>query len=151
MTRIERHIDIDASAEEVFDVLTDLDLLPTWSTTTVETHGTPPKPLETGETFTQTLRVLGRTVDVRWTVSELQRPQKVAYTAESDDNGTLRMVQNVAERAGGSRVQLEIDYELPGGLLGDVLDSVYAERRNEREIQHSLENLKELVERRARR
>jgi hypothetical protein len=45
MAKIDKHIDINATGEEVFGVLTDLDLLPSWSTITTETHGTPPKPL----------------------------------------------------------------------------------------------------------
>jgi uncharacterized membrane protein len=59
------------------------------------------------------------------------------------------MVQSVEETEGGSRVDVELDYELPGGLVGELFDSAYAERRNERELEHSLHNLKELVEARA--
>jgi glucose/arabinose dehydrogenase len=44
------------------------------------------------------------------------------------------------------RVELSVDYDLPGGLLGDLLDRLYVERRNEREAEHSLQNLKDLVE-----
>jgi hypothetical protein len=47
----------------VFEALTDLDLLPVWSTITVETHGTPRKPIEEGDTFAQTPRVLGRNLE----------------------------------------------------------------------------------------
>jgi hypothetical protein len=46
-------------------------------------------------------------------------------------------------------VDVELDYELPGGLVDELFDSAYAERRNERELQHSLHNLKELIEARA--
>ncbi len=56
------------------------------------------------------------------------------------------MRQVVVPTSGGSSVQLVVDYELPGSFLGELLDRVYVERRNEREAQHSLENLKDLLE-----
>ncbi len=56
------------------------------------------------------------------------------------------MRQVVVPTDGGSRVELVVDYELPGSFLGELLDRVYVERRNQREAQHSLENLKDLLE-----
>ena len=149
MAKIDKSTEFNASPEQVFEALTDLDLLPVWSTITVETHGTPRKPIEEGDTFTQTLRVLGRNLESNWTVTRLERPRKVAYSSEAPGGGLLRMVQTVEEADGGSRVDVELDYELPGGFIGELFDSAYAERRNERELEHSLHNLKELVEARA--
>jgi uncharacterized protein YndB with AHSA1/START domain len=149
MAKIDKSIEVNASPEQVFEALTDLDILPVWSTITVETHGTPRKPIEEGDAFTQTLRVLGRNLESNWTVTQLERPRRVAYSSEAPGGGLLRMVQTVEEADGGSRVDVELDYELPGGLIGELFDSAYAERRNERELEHSLHNLKELVEARA--
>lgn len=149
MAKIDRSIEVNASPEQAFTLLTDLDLLPTWSTITVETHGTPRQPIEAGDTFAQTLRVLGRNLEARWEVTELDRPRKVAYSSEAPGGGLLRMVQTVQATSEGTRIDMELDYELPGGLVGELFDSAYAERRNERELEHSLHNLKELAESRA--
>lgn len=149
MAKIDTSIEVSASREQVFEALTDLDLLPVWSTITVETHGTPRKPIDEGDTFVQTLRVLGRNLESNWEVTQLERPRRVAYSSEVPGGGLLRMVQTVEEADGGSRVDVELDYELPGGLVGELFDSAYAERRNERELEHSLHNLKELIEARA--
>lgn len=146
MAHIEHTTEIDAAPEAVFDVLTDLDRLPDWSTVTVSTHDAPPKPLSAGQTFRQTLRVLGRNLDVDWEVKEVQRPNRLAYEATAPGGGRLRMTQQVRQAGDGSRVELDIDYDLPGGFVGEWLDEHYAERRNEREVEHSLHNLKELVE-----
>ena len=56
------------------------------------------------------------------------------------------MKQTVSAAGGGSRVALEIDYELPGGLIGQLIDRAYVEGHNEREAEQSLQNLKELLE-----
>jgi uncharacterized protein YndB with AHSA1/START domain len=146
MAHIERTINIDATPEEVFAILTDLDRLPEWSTITVATHDAPEDHLQVGATFRQTLRVLGRNVDCDWRVTEVDRPRKVAYDATAPGGGQLRMAQQVHEDGTGSRVELDLDYELPGGFLGDAANWAFVERRNEREAEHSLHNLKDLVE-----
>ncbi len=72
------------------------------------------------------------------------REQRVA--PGHDDVNDVQRVVGVVPTDGGSRVELVVDYELPGSFLGELLDRLYVERRNEREAQHSLENLKDLVE-----
>lgn len=146
MPHIERTIQIQASPDEVFRVLTDLDRLPDWSTITVSTHEVPDSALQVGSTFRQTLRILGRTIDCDWRVSELDTPHRVAYEATAPGGGELRMAQQVRADGAGSQIELDLDYQLRGGFAGELLDRAYMERRNEREAEHSLHNLKELLE-----
>ena len=146
MAHIERSITIDATPEDVFTVLTDLDRLPDWSTVTVETHDTPEGGLRNSQTFRQTLRILGRNVEAEWRVEDLQAPNSIAYTATGPGGAALRMAQHVRAEGNGCRVELDLDYELPAGFAGAALNRAYLERRNEREVEHSLQNLKELVE-----
>jgi hypothetical protein len=70
MTQIRQTIDVDARQEDVFTVLTDLDRLPDWSTITVATRDAPAQPLSKGDTFRQSLRVVGRQLDNDWTVTD---------------------------------------------------------------------------------
>jgi uncharacterized membrane protein len=56
------------------------------------------------------------------------------------------MKQTVVPTDSGCRVEVELDYELPGGLLGALADRAYLERRNEREAEDSLHNLKDMLE-----
>jgi uncharacterized membrane protein len=146
VARIERSIRIDAPLEEVFDVLTDLDRLPDWATTVVENHDVPDGPLRPGQRFRQTVRVAGRNLESDWVVRSVDRPRQVGYEATAPGGGELRMIQRVTSDGDGSRVELELDYQLPGGLLGEAVDRAYVERRNEREAEHSLQNIKDLVE-----
>jgi uncharacterized protein YndB with AHSA1/START domain len=146
MAHIERTIDIAAPPEEVFGVLTDLDRLPDWSTITVATHDAPDGHLDVGDTFRQTLRILGRNLDCDWKVTDVDRPNHVAYEATAPGGGQLRMAQHVRADGDGSRVELDLDYELPGGFGGEMVDRAFVQRRNEREAQHSLDNLKDLLE-----
>jgi len=146
MAHIERSIDIEASPDDVFKVLTDLDRLPDWSTITVSTHDAPSGDLKAGDTFRQTLRVLGRTIDCDWRVTEADPPNRIAYEATAAGGAHLRMAQQVRGDGDRSRVELDLDYELPGGFVGELVDRAYVERRNEREAEHSLHNLKDMIE-----
>jgi hypothetical protein len=79
-----------------------------WSTITAETHGTPRQPIEEGDIFEQTLRVLGRSLHTRWRVGQLERPHAVAYDAEAPGGGVLRMVQQVHDSDGVSQVEVQL-------------------------------------------
>jgi len=46
----------------------------------------------------------------------------------------------------GTEVTAEIDYTVPGSLLGKVADRLFVEKNQERALHHTLENLKQLAE-----
>jgi uncharacterized membrane protein len=52
----------------------------------------------------------------------------------------------VADEGQGSRVRLEVDYDPPWGILGEIADKVLFERRHEEEAESLLVRLKELCE-----
>jgi carbon monoxide dehydrogenase subunit G len=146
MAVIERSVEIDKPPDEVFAVLTDTDKLPHWATVVEETRNCP-KPMTDGCTFQQSIRIAGvLKLDVDCRVEHIEAPKSVTYVADGPGGARARMTQQVAPAGAGSRVEIEIDYDLPGGVLGDLIDRVYVERRNEREAEHSLANLKDLLE-----
>ena len=55
-------------------------------------------------------------------------------------NGTIE------PSGGGTRAAVEVDYQLPAGFLGEVANRLFIERSVERDVRHTLENLKERVE-----
>jgi len=145
VTEINRSIDIAGPPEAVFRELTDLNRLTRWSTIT-DSHDGPDEQLSRGQEFDQSIRVAGVKLPTHWRCVECEPPRVVAYEATSAGGGRLHMRQSVEPTPIGSRVDLHVDYDLPGGVLGDLLDKLYVERRNEREAEHSLQNLKDLVE-----
>ena len=146
MARIERQIEIARSPQHVFALLTDLDRLPEWATIVIDTREVSDQPLRKGCTFRQTLKLFGRELETEWRVEELAPPRHVAYAATAPGGGTLTMRQTVEPSDRGSRVALELDYELPGGWLGELLDRRVVEQHNEREADRSLQQLKHLLE-----
>ncbi|MBW3577274.1 MAG: SRPBCC family protein [Actinobacteria bacterium] len=146
MAQIQESVEIERTPQEVFEVLTDLDRLVLWATMVVENHDLPDGPLQSGDSFRQTLRVAGLNLETEWTVLEVDPPRQVMYEAQAAGGGRLHMAQRVTEAGAGCRVEVDVDYDLPGGFLGEALDRLYVERRNQREAKHTLENLKDLME-----
>ena len=145
MTGIERNIEITAEPTVVFGNLSHWANLPRWSTITHKHNGVD-RCTGVGQEFDQTIRVAGLPLDTHWRVTEFKPPRSIAYEVTAVAGGRMTMRQRVIPVEGGSRVELEIDYELPAGLLGELLDRLYVERRNQREAEHSLHNLKDLIE-----
>jgi uncharacterized membrane protein len=148
MTRIERSVHIEESQDRVFRVLTDLKLIPRWAVIAQDTYVRPENELTSaGQEFHWTIRIAGIDLETDWVVSEYDPPRAVSYNVTSPRNGRLEMKQRVLDAGdGGCRVELEVDYDLPGGFLGEALDKVIVEHRNQAAVERSLNNLKELVE-----
>ena len=146
MTRVERTIEIDAPPEKVFELLTDLDRLQEWATIAGDAVNPPAKPLTQGARWKHKVKVAGVELEGVWNVVAIDPPRLVEYEATRSEGGWLKMRQSVAPSDRGSRVELEVDYELPWGALGQAVDKLVVERRNDREAEESLENLKNILE-----
>ena len=146
MARIRREIEIGRPPEDVFTVLTDLDRLPDWATIVADTREVSDTPLRVGCTFRQRLRVLGQELETSWRVTEFDAPRLVAYEATGPAGSRMDMRQTVQPVPGGSRLTLEVDYDLPGGAVGEALDHLVVHSQNEGEAERSLEQLRGLLE-----
>ena len=47
---------------------------------------------------------------------------------------------------GGTRFTMKFDYQMPGGGMGKIIDRLFVEKMNVKNLEDSLENLKALVE-----
>ena len=148
MAHIARTIEIDRSPEEIFDYITDLDRLTEWATVVKETRDLGERPIQQGTTFSQTVKAAGSVeIDCTWRVKQLERPRHVHYEATAPDGGEMQMSQTVTRLDDGrSKVEIDLDYEVPGGILGQIADKLIFEGQNEKEADTSLENLKRILE-----
>ena len=146
MGHISRSIGIRRGPADVFALLIDVHRLPEWATTVIETRDLSHPSLQVGCTFHQAFRLLGREFDSEWRVTTFEPPTRVAYAATSSKGGGLEMTQSVRPDGDGSEVRFDIDYELPGGLVGRMIDRAGAEQQAGREAERSLRNLRDLLE-----
>ena len=144
MARILRDVTIECSCEVVFGVLRDIDRLPEFSDMTVSVEGGPGRPVEVGDTFDQVVKVAGKELDTQWEVVAVEPPHLLQFSGRSVANGRATLIERFTPADGGCRVEMEVDYDLPLGFLGELLDALVVERRNEKEAETILSNLKAL-------
>ena len=96
-----------------------------------------------GDSFRVIYKVLGVTFDEKFTVTEYERPNRIKSTFSGGMTGTFAWTfEPLGE---GSKINVDIDYQLAGGPLGKAVDSLMLQRVNEKTIEDTLQNLARLA------
>ena len=146
MSHVRHSIHIDAPPEDVWEIGRDPDRIPEWNTTVVSVKDLQ-GPIDTpGARFTTVSKIAGRPLDITWHIEEVDAPRFFVATATTPLGGGARQRVDYEPEDDGTRVTIDMEYEVAPGLLGQVLSKVFAERAIERDVHHSAENLKAVVE-----
>jgi carbon monoxide dehydrogenase subunit G len=140
VVRIELTIDVARPAEDVFAHLVDLDRLPEWQESAVESRAD--EPLAEGVRIFECRRALGREVHSELEVTEFEPPRRLTLkTLKGPVKFTVD--HRLAEADGGTQLTVVAEGKA-GGLmrLGEPLLA----RTVETEMQKDFERLKELLE-----
>jgi len=140
VVRIELTIDVARPAEEVFAHLVDLDRIPEWQESAVESRAD--EPLAEGVRIFECRRALGREVHSELEVTEFDRPRRLILKTV---NGPVRFTvdHRLAETDGGTRLTVVAEGKA-GGLMR--LGEPMLARTVETEMRKDFERLKELLE-----
>ena len=88
MTKLEREIEIEASPDAVYDVLSDPTCLGEWVTIQEELEEAPEgRDLKAGDTLRQRMKVAGQRFKLSWTVIESERPSRIVLARRGYDRG----------------------------------------------------------------
>ena len=143
MAEIKKSVTIDATANEVFDIVEDpsnfTKFVPNVSDV-VDIHRTERR---IGDTFRVIYKVLGLTFDEKFTTTEYDRPTYLSSAFKGGMNGTFRWSFEPHGRQ--CQVTVEINYDVAGGALGKAVDAVMLERTNAKSIEGMLENLRRMA------
>jgi acetyl-CoA C-acetyltransferase len=138
-------IKIDASPESVWAVLMDPNRLGDWVTIQCAVSDVPEGELHQGDSFRQTLSLAGAKFDVRWTVSQVDRPRFAEWTA-SGPRGSSAVVRYELDQDGdGTEFRYRNEFELPGGGAGRLAGRL-SSRVAGRAMQSSLKRLRKVAE-----
>ena len=146
MPTIERSIDIDRSADDVWAVLEDVRRLPEFSPSTVEV--TAPSRLDhVGQRFRQVVVLAGRRFESEWEVAGLV-PDRCLAIEGSLVPGTHYRIHEQLTPTGpdGCRFTLRMQYKLPFGPLGRLAGKLGVEAKAADEAAGLLAGLKRVVE-----
>ena len=140
MVRIEYSIDVARPADEVFEHLVDLDRLPEWQSSAVESRAD--GPLAEGVRIFECRRALGREIHSELEVTEFERPRRLTLKTLK---GPVRFTvdHRLAEADGGTRLTVVAEGKA-GGFMR--LGQPVLARTVEAELRKDLERLKELLE-----
>jgi len=146
--RIEKSIEIKAPPEKVWEMLA-FDRHPEWSEEyqraeySSEVH-TPEDKYKVGASARITTK---HKEVVNIDIVESLENEKIAYRAQG-----IKGAQNVIgtfvlkSTATGTELKTVTDYEIPGGILGKILDKSFVQRALKKDFEKSLEKLKNILE-----
>src|ERR687885_469628 len=143
MAEIHKSVSIDAPAERVFDLLDDPSAIPSYTPNVERVEDVRQTEQRIGDTFRVIYKAVGMTFAEAFTITEHQRPTRLASRFENGMNGTF--VYQVSPQGQQTTLTVDVRYDLPGGALGKAVDALLLERTNEKTMEKQLENLQELA------
>ncbi|MEE8369584.1 MAG: SRPBCC family protein [Dehalococcoidia bacterium] len=144
MSRIVKSIQIDAPQDQVFTYAADVDKQAEWVVFIKEIKVTSGDGQSRGTTDRCVAKLGLRTqvLEAEWT--EFRPPDSFGRRITSGAKMEGRIA--FAPQDGGTRVQWNISYKAPHGMLGSLVDVFFMNRVFQNEVEESLENLKKALE-----
>jgi uncharacterized membrane protein len=136
----------DAPIEKVFALGLDYQRYPEWNVSYVEIKEVIGPPGAVGTKVHAVMRTLGRQMEGWAEIVEIDPPRRIKTTGSATTGGQLDVTYRLTPAGTGTDFELEVEYELPAGIFGQIADRLFIERAIERDLRHSLENFKALVE-----
>jgi uncharacterized membrane protein len=143
--KVERSIEIAASAERLYEVIMNPHCLEQWVTIHSSLENAPSGTLTQGSRLTQRLELAGRCLTVHWTVVENDPARRVVWEGQGPMHSHAGVVYEFEPLAGRTRFSYCNEFALPGGPLGRLAGPV-VRRVTTGEVDRSLSRLKALVE-----
>jgi carbon monoxide dehydrogenase subunit G len=142
MANYEQSVWIDRPVEEVFKFATQPENEPQWNTSMQESEITSEGPMGVGTTVRSVSRVLGRTAESTWKVTEYEVNRKKAVKSTS---GPIPFESAAVFESieGGTKLTFTIQAEA-GGIFKLIAPVIV--RMGKKQTENSFANLKELLE-----
>jgi len=147
MGHIRETVSVHAPIERVWELVTDYARFPEWQTNLIEVKDFEGVPGEVGFAYRAVYKALGRRIEGRFEIAKVERPRFLEEKGEMPGTGeatTTTVLESTPD--GGTACTFTMDYEMGAGFLAGLADRILFERAIERDIRHSNENLKALVE-----
>lgn len=141
MAKVAASIEVPVAPERVWATITDLEAYPDWLVIHEGFPEAPPGTLRTGDRYKQTVKLLGLSRDIAWTVSEIDEPHQITLTGKGPVGIKLKAGYVLEPVDGGTRVGYEGEF---GGMALRPFGS-QVEKEAEKAGRRSLENLRDLL------
>jgi uncharacterized membrane protein len=150
MASITRETEIGAPPDVVWSVLEDIRALPEVSPSTEAVEDAPARLTAPGQTYVQVGRILGRRMRSRWTVKALEPTRYLRSEGDLGLGARYCLTQTLTPvNPTRTKVQVTIDYKVPGGALGRLAAKAAVESRVASEAQTVLDGVRRVAEAKA--
>src|SRR5438105_9458627 len=122
MAEIHKAVSVAAPVEKVFDFVDDPDRITSYTPNVERVENVQRTDQRVGDTFNVIYKVMGMTLDEKFTVAEYQRPARLVSHVEGRMKGTFAW--SFAPEGEGTRASIDVHYELAGGPLGKAVDAL---------------------------
>jgi uncharacterized protein YndB with AHSA1/START domain len=140
-------IDLDASIDRVWETVMDPSRLKDWVTIHRAVRDVSDQPLHRGSTMDQVLHLRGVSFHVHWTLADVSAPNHAEWEGRGPAHSQARIRYDLTPKGDHATVfEYTNEFTPPGGRLGVVASRVIVGAASEREANHSLARLKQLVE-----
>jgi uncharacterized membrane protein len=144
VVRMKEHF--DAPIEQVFALGIDFQRYPEWNISFPEVLEISGPTDKVGTKIRHITKVLGRRMEGWAEIAEITRPHYLKMTGSALEGGKVTLTYRLTPVGSGTDLEFESEYELPAGFLGQIADRLFVEKAVERDLRHSIENFKALVE-----
>jgi coenzyme Q-binding protein COQ10 len=139
---------VNAPIEQVFDYAVDFNRTAEWNVSVVKMEPGPPL-ARVGDRFKGTMKLAGRIYEGEGEVTAIERPRMFAFVSTSPMGGHQNWTSRLTPSGSGTDIESDIDYEVPGSILGKFADKLFIEREVQRMLDQSRDNFIAMVEHRA--
>ena len=144
MGHISRTIHVEATPEQVFDLIANPERLREWQVPAAEVKDITGTPGTVGLGWTTASTFAGRKMENHMSVTAVERPRSFEVKGTGSVAATLR--GRFEPAAGGTDVTIENEYEMPLGFIGDAANKLFFEKSFAESWDKSLAKFKALVE-----
>ncbi len=144
MARANSSIVIHKPIQEVFEYTSSPHNGPAFVPNLNENLNINPEQPGVGQKFDWRFNMAGVDLRGQAEVTEYDPPRKVKIVATGSSNSTW--VYTFQEENGATRVNLEVEYEVPETVMQKLASMLIIEKMNQRVAEQSLENLKTILE-----
>ena len=143
MTVISKSVAINAPLADVQAFLDQTNRIPDWYEGITSVSPDPNYPLEAGSSCGMVAKSAGITVESKFTLTNRE-----SHLMEFEFDGMMKGSNSWTFREEGdvTHLDLVVDYQLNGGVMGKIIDRLFVERVYDKNSETSLQNLKRLVE-----
>ncbi len=139
MAEIHKSTTVAEPVEKVFEIVDDPANFPKYVPNVHDVVDVRRSEGRIGDSFRVIYKVLGVTFDEKFTVTDYERPNRIKSTFAGGMNGTFAWT--FEPQGEGTKISVDVDYQLAGGPLGKAVDSLMLQRVNEKTIEDTLKNL----------